>query len=821
MIRHTENKRQSYPLFKNYVKVAVRNLARDKGQAFINLFGLAVGMTCCILIFLYIQDELSYDRYPDKAGQTYRLALEAQTPDRGVINTARTPPPWAPALAKEFPEVESTVRIKTPLVSWNVGYIAGEKRFHEKGFYFADPSVFDVFSFKLVKGDPNTALKDPRTLVMTETAARKYFGDADPIGKTIRVDNTYDFRVTGVMQDVPRNSHITFDILASFESLNVLPIYVQGARYDSFQATGLFPDVYTYLRLQKGYSPSAFEKKMPDFLRKYVGGQIAQFRIQMRPFLQPLTRIHLHSNLDAEMKANSNVSYIYIFSAIAAFVLLIACINFMNLATARSAGRAQEVGLRKVVGAYRGQLVQQFLGETLFLSGLALALALLFTSLLLRVFNNLSGKKLSLMLAAGWGIPIMIGLTVLVGLIAGSYPAFFLSAFRPANVLKGSLKSSQGSALFRRVLVVFQFAVSIVFMIGTGLVYRQLDYIQNKPLGFDKENVVVLPLGDPRARVVYQSFKDRVLQSPDVVAVAGVSDLPGGLTNIAFVRPEGAAPGEQVTMEAVFVDHDFIKALGIELAAGRNFSRDFPTDTLQAFILNETAVKLLGWEAKPIDRQISLGNLNGRVIGVVKDFHLKSLHNRIGAVFLHLPPQTPDPLHYLAVKIRPGSSGRTLKFIEEKWREVYPQDPFIYSFLKDDFDGLYRTEQRRGGIFLAFSVLTILIACLGLLGLASFTAEQRNKEIGIRKVLGASVPTLVRLLSKEFVQLVLLANLAAWPIAYFAMRGWLRNFAYRVSIGWGIFFAAAISAVAIALLTVSYQAVKAALANPIDAIHRE
>jgi len=806
-------------MFKNYLKVASRNLFRHKGQAFINLFGLAIGMTCGILIFLYIQDELSYDRYPKDAGRIYRLALEAQTTDRGELRTARTPPPWASTLAAEYPEVESFVRIKSPLVSWLVAYERGEKRFHEKGFYFADPAVFDVFSFKMIRGNPETALIEPRTAVLTESAARKYFGDEDPMDKVLRLDNTYDFRITGIMQDAPRTSHMTFDILASFESLRVLPIY-NGTDYLNMRRSGLFPDVYTYLRLKKGFAPGDFEKKMPDFLNKYLGGQIAQLGLKMRPFLQPLTKIHLRSNLEAELKSNSSITYIYVFSAIAVFILLIACINFMNLATARSAGRAQEVGMRKVVGAHRTQLVFQFLGETLFLSVLALGLALLFTTALLPVFNGLSGKTLSLNFARGWIAPVLVVVTLFVGLVAGSYPALFLSSLRPANMIKGSLRSSRTNAALRKILVVFQFAVSIVFIIGTAVVYRQLSFLQKKPLGFEKENVVVLPLGDPEARKIYLSFKDLIRQSPDVVAVTGAISLPGGLSNIALVRAEGAAPGAQTTMEALIVDHDFVQALGLDMAAGRNFSRDHPTDTLQAFILNETAVRLFGWEGKALDKQISLGNLNGRVIGVVKDFHFKSLHNRVDPLFLHLAPD-PDSIHYLAVKIKPGTTGRALKFIEENWRRIYPRDPFIYSFLKDDFDGLYGGEDRRGRIFLAFSALTILIACLGLLGLASFTAEQRDKEIGIRKVLGASVPNLIRILTSEFVVLVALANLAAWPVAYLVMRGWLGNFAYRVGVGLGIFLAAAVSAVVIALATISYQAARAAVANPINAIRRE
>jgi putative ABC transport system permease protein len=437
--------------------------------------------------------------------------------------------------------------------------------------------------------------------------------------------------------------------------------------------------------------------------------------------------------------------------------------------------------------------------------------------LLFPVFKLLSGKDLSLSLSSASLVLSLIGVTLLVGLIAGSYPALFLSSFQPANVIKGSIKSGQANARLRQGLVVFQFAVSIVFIIGTGVVFSQLKFVQNKRLGFEKENVVVLSLGDPRARVIYRTFVERVIQSPEVVSAAGAGSLPGGLTNMGFFRPEGADVSEQVPMEVIICDHDFLKTMGIELAAGRDFSLAHSTDVQEALLLNETAVKLLGWEEQPLDRHIFFGNLDNRVIGVVEDFHVKSLHSKINALFLHLAPN-PDPIHYIAVRIRPGNIGRTLGFIEKTWREVYPHDPFAYSFLDEDFDNLYRAEKLRGRVFLAFSILTIFIACLGLFGLASFTAEQKTKEIGIRKVLGATTPSLVKLLTREFMKLILLASFISWPIAYFVMRSWLASFAYRTNIGPATFFLATILAIVIALVTVGYQAVRAALSNPVDAI---
>ena len=806
-------------MIRNWFKVAFRNLLRHKGYSLINLLGLAVGLTCAILILLYVRDELSFDRYAPKADSIYRLALEAQTANRGLVRTARTPPPWAPALARDYPEVLDFVRIKTPLVSWLVGYEERDRRFNEKGFYFADPSVFEVFGLRLLRGDPETALKEPNSLVLTEKAAARYFGREDPLGKVLRIDNTYDFRVTGIVQDVPRRSHIGFDILASFESLNVLPIY-GGGRYDTFERSGLNPDVYTYLLLKDGTDPAVLERKMPAFLQARLGRQLAQANVRLTPFLQPLVDIHLRSNLDAELRANSSVSDLYIYTAVALFILAIACINFMNLATARSAGRAREVGIRKVVGAERRQLVGQFLGESLLLAMISLVLALALAKLLLPAFGALAGKALSLSFADPLLLLGGFALALVVGTASGSYPAFFLSAFRPANVLKGSFHPGGSNVLLRKALVVFQFGIALVFIIGTAVVYEQIRYIRTKPLGFDKTNVVVLPLGDPRARPLFQAFKDRVLQSPGVLAASGATSLPGGLVNVALVVPEGAPPDGQAAVDFNLVGYDFFRTLGIAFAAGRDFSRQFPSDLQQAVILNETAVRFFGWKDSPLDKRVRLGNLDCRVIGVVKDYHVKSFHDRVGPLVVHLSP-TPDGLLYAALKIGPKDTQATLAAIEGQWRQVYPHDPFVYSFLEDDFDGLTRAEDARGRVFLAFSALTVFIACLGLFGLASFSAEQRKKEVGIRKVLGASASGLTGMLTMDFVKLVLLSCVVAGPVAYFVMSRWLRGFAYRVRMGWWIFPAAAVLAVFVALLTVGFQAVRAALANPADSVRIE
>lgn len=627
-------------MFKNYIKTAIRNLKRYKGHSFINLMGLAIGISCCIIILIYVQDEFSYDRHTENYDQIYRITLQVQTPDRGEINTARTPPPWAPSLLEEFPEVENYVRFKTPLVSWLVSREETDQRFNEKGFYFADETVFDFFGFELLFGNPQTALVDPRSIVLTESTANKYFGNEDPMGQVLRLDNAYDFLITGVMRDVPMNSHFSFDILASFSTLSVIPIY-GGVEYASWR-NGLAPDLYTYLMLQKGVLPLVLEDKMPEFLQSHIGNILNQLNIQISPRLQPLSEIHLRSNLDAEIRANSDIRYIYIFSAIAIFVLIIACINFMNLATARSVSRAQEVGMRKVIGAERKQIIVQFLGEALFLGFLALILSIILIFIFLPLFNSISGKSLSSNFWNPWIILGLAGITAFVGLVSGSYPALFLSSFHPAAVFRGALKAGKANVRLRKFLVVFQFTLSIVFIIGTGIVSSQLRFIKNKHLGFDKEQVVVLPMGDPRARQIYLTFKERALQNPNILAVSGTNSVPGGLINVLLMLPDNTQPGEEVTMEQFFVDHDFVDAMGLELTEGRTFSLDFPTDTMEAFILNEAAVKHLGWEGDALDKRIVLQNFkDGRVIGVVRDFHARSLHQSIEPLLLHIAPN-PD-----------------------------------------------------------------------------------------------------------------------------------------------------------------------------------
>jgi len=788
--------------------------------SYLNVAGLSIGIACFVLVLLYIQDELMYDTYSTRSDQIYRMVLSVEAPDRGSTNTARTPPPWAPALKADFPEVKSFVRFKSPLVSWLISFDEEDKRFHEKGFYFADPDVFEMFDFKLLKGNIENALVQPNTVVITESTAKRYFGDRDPMGLVLRADNTYDFTITGVMQDVPKNSHITFDFLASFESLNVLPIY-GGQNYGRFENTGLFPDIYTYLLFEKDFKPQSFIGKMPAFLEKYLGDRLEQFNIKLFTDLQPLETIHLHSHLEAEVSANSDISYIYIFSAIGFIILVIACINFMNLATVSSTNRNREVGMRKVLGAHRWQLVFQFIGESLLISIIALAIALVFTQLLLPIFNELSGKDLSIDLLDIRFILTAVIIAILVGLFSGSYPAFFLSSYTPDAVFRGKSRKGPAGSFLRKVLVIAQFTISAIFIVGTLIVNRQMNYIQMKDLGFEKERKIVLPFGDPRARQIYLTFKQELSKIPEVFSSAGAITVPGGLINVGAIEPEGRPEGENVLIDQIFIDHDFISTLGIKLTDGRDFSVDYPADTLTAFIINESAVRHFEWDDEPLGKRINIGEFKqGRVIGVVQDFHVKSLHQNIEPLLLHIAPN-PDLYHYFVIRIAGENINKTIAEIEECWYRIYPQDPFIYSFLDEDFDSLYLQEELRGQIFSSFSLLAIIIACLGLFGLASYTAEIRTREIGIRKVFGAEVRSIISMLSWDFTRLILIANILAWPIAYLFLRSWLQNFAYRTNIPIWIYLVAIAISMVIALLTVFFQAFRAATRNPADSLRYE
>lgn len=804
-------------MFKNYLKIALRNILKYKAYSLINILGLAVGMASCILILLYVHDELSYDKHNDKADQIYRVTREWFNSDgSSSLHLGHVAPPIGPLLKNDFPDLLHVVRITSggdPLVRYQ------DKIFQEERFYFADPDIFEVFTLPFVKGDAKAALADPRSIVITPAMAKKYFGGEDPIGKVVNVDNQVDLKVTAVMAEIPQNSHFHFDFLGSMKVLE----FAYGEQ--EFKNWGS-NNYATYLLFPKDYPTENFKKAIPAFIgRHHPDGKEAIPKTTLH--LQRLADIHLRSQLDSEIEANGNIVYVYIFSAIALFLLMIACINFMNLATARSANRAKEVGLRKVVGAERGQLIKQFLGETVVMALISLFLALVIVEVALPKFNAFAGKDLALRSqGAFFLIASLIGIAFFVGIIAGSYPAFFLSRFQPVSVLKGQ-KLGATRSRFRSALVVFQFAISIILIIGMGIVYNQLEYCRTKNLGLNKEHIVVLPTDQEMIRR-YADIKNQLLQNPRIANVAASKRVPSGrlLDSSGGSIPDGDnnLPLE-FRIANIRVDHSFIDTYGIQMAAGRNFSVEFPTDSTEAFILNETAVGKIGWPSADaaVGKVFQYGGRKGRIIGVVKDFNYESLHQPVTPIVMFIVPPS---FNSISVKIRPNGPediAATLDFLKQKWQEFRPNFPFQYFFIDERYEALYQSEHRLGQIFGVFSLLAVFIACLGLFGLASYMAEQRTKEIGIRKVLGASMSNIVLLLSKEFTRLVIVATLAAWPIAYYAMNNWLQEFAYRININeqTATFLLAAALAFGIALLTISVQSIKAALGNPIKALRYE
>jgi len=798
-------------MFKNHIKIALVNLKKHKAFSFINITGLAIGIACCILITTYVFHELSYDRYHEKADRIYRLRSDLKI-SGDHLKIPKSSLPIGEYLIENYPEVLNAVRFRGPM-RLPVRY--RENVFYLDRFFFADNSVFEVFHFPLVKGNPQTALKTASTCVITEDTANKYFGAEDPIGKVLNVNNDWDLTVTGIVKKVPQDSHFGFDMLCSLET------YARENKMDT--QNWLSVNNYTYILLQEGYDYRLLEQKFPEMIDKNVGKMLKYVKGEYLLSLQPLTKIHLHSNLMQEIAGNGNIVYVYIFSVIALFILAIACINFMNLSTARSATRAREVGLRKVLGANRGQIIRQFLAESVFTSLISLIMALFLFELALPLFRSLSGVELSINYTGNpWLIPGLIGLAVFVGLLAGSYPAFFLSSFQPVRVLKGLFKSGRGNSRFRSVLVIVQFTISVALIIGTIIVFNQLTFMKNKRLGFQKEQVVVIPISDESTLDSLRPLRAELSRHKGILGIGAASHVPGQTTYYNPFIPEGFSLDEMQYMGQLYIDHEFIPTMGIAMAAGRNFSADLQTDLEQSCIINETAAKKFGWH-NPVGKTISTLSQSRKfnektVIGVVKDFHFESLHKQISPLYIGY---TSHAINSLSVRITTENIPKTLAFLREKIGQFDPHRPFEYTFLEESFDAQYRAEERLGRIFSYFSVLAIFVACLGLFGLASFTAEQRTKEIGIRKVLGASVSGIVVLLSKEFAKWVLIANAIAWPIAYFSLNKWLQSFAYRTNITVMTFiFAAAISFV-IALFTVSYQALKAATANPVKSLRYE
>jgi putative ABC transport system permease protein len=798
----------STAMIKNTFKIAFRNLRRHKGYSFINITGLAIGMACTLFILLWIQDELVYDRFHEKGDNIYRIIVEDE---QGLQFAGTCPIPLGPHAKQYYPEVLDSARLCNGFQKFLVEY--NGKVFSE-GIEIVDSSFLTMFSFPLLQGDAATAFEDPFSLIMTKEMAGKYFGSEDPLGKTIRIlsqgKQWVGFTVTGILENIPRHSHLQFQIFLPFQALDEMVWWVRD--FENWNDWSYF----TYILTKPDISIPDLNRKITDLVRQNDEGN----DLTSKFFLQPLSKVHLHSRFKYDLAGHGDIRTIYIFAIVAAFILLIACANFMNLSTAKFSKRSREVGLRKTIGANRGQLIKHFLGESLFFVLIALTVALVLIKVSLPLFNQLTGKPLELNLADPAVLFCLAAIIFTTGLFAGSYPALFLSAFQPADVLKGTWRASSKGTFFRKFLVIFQFSLSIIIIISTTIVYNQLTFMRNKKLGFDKVNVIHLPLcGDIQAN--YDAIRNELLSNPHISAVSASDQLLSQIFRASTgAKLEGKEVCEHTSINFLTVDFCFLDAFGMRLIQGRPFSEEFPTDADEAAIINQTLAQILGAENLVGKRLHNYSeDRTRRIIGIVEDFHFESLHSQIKPLII--VPISSSDYKFMYVKIRPRAIPSSIKFLKDTWKKYGPGNPFEYHFLDQTIDQLYSSEKRMGKIFLDFAFLAIFISCLGLFGLASFTAEQRTKEIGIRRVLGASAGNIIYTLTADFSKWVLVANLIAWPTAYFAMHKWLQNFAFKTRISVWVFVFSAAASLAIALMTVGYQSIKAALANPADSLRYE
>jgi putative ABC transport system permease protein len=807
-------------MIRNYFKIAVRNLLKYKFISFINLFGLTVGLACCLLITTYILNELSYDRSNKNANRIYRVTRSFNNMEGVVsLNLSTISPPFGYYLPTDFPDIQKMTRLLdiglTP-----VRY--QEKIFNEEHVFYADENLFDVFSVNILKGNPQKALNDPFSIMLTEETARKYFGNEDPMNKTLRFNSQFNYKVTGIYKAFPENAHMHPGMLMSFSTLKDSAVYGDQQLRTNWGNNSFF----TYLLLPENYPAQKLVAQFPAFIDRRMPGRNGNQPSKFTKLgLQKLTDIHLYSHTDYEAEANGDISRVYIFSAIALFILLIACINYMNLSTARSALRAREIGIRKVIGARKKELIIQFLSESVLLCWVAILLAVGFAMLALPWLNKVSGQTLTINTLLQWKIIIPILLTpFIVGIISGLYPALFMSSFQPVKTLKGLFKVSGSSISFRKVLVVAQFSISIILIITTAVVFQQLHYIQSKSLGFDKDRVATMSYTNEVSKQ-YDAFRNSLLQNAAFKDVSRSSRIPTGrlLDNMgaSIISGDSLRP-VTADIKYVSVDYDFISVFGIPLAAGRFFSRDFGTDTA-SYVINESSISALGWKnaQDAIGKDFKYGNRQGHIIGVMKDFHFESMHQKIAPMVLLMFPVSVQSFNNLSIKIAGSNIGEAVYYMEAAWKKYFPETPFEYSFLDDNFNKLYQSEQRQATLFTTFACIAIFIACLGLFGLSAFAITQRIKEIGVRKVLGANTSSIVALLSTDFLKLVGIAAVMAFPVAWYAMNSWLKDFAYRINLQWWVFILAAILAALIALITVSYQAIKAAVANPVKSLRSE
>jgi len=790
-------------MFKNIIKTAVRHIVKHSGYATLNVLGLTIGISSALFLIIYVADEVSYDRYHENAKRIYRVSSKITEPDdQFTWNIAQIP--FGPQVAQDYPEVQSFVRF---IPIGRSLYKYEDKEFNEDNFFYVDSTLFDIFTYKVLKGDVKSALVEPKKIILTKKTAEKYFGDTDPIGKTLTTVNNA-FEVTAVIEDVPSNSHFRFDAVAA---RNNLP--KQIGDWGNF-------GIFTYLLFPEGLNVKEFETKLPAMYGRYMETIFKPLNINIEYILEPVTKIHLYSTNAGEPEPTGSITYVYIFSIVALFLVLIAAMNYMNLATARSVRRAREVGLRKVVGSKRSALVIQFLTESVVLTLISLVLSIILLIILMPQFNLLAGKSFDLhVLYSPVVLLSLLGVVIIAGILGGSYPAFFLSRFAPVTVLKGEITQGSAGSLFRRILVVFQFSVSVLMIICTLVVFKQLNYLKTMDQGFDQKNVLSLQLNG-RMFFKYPTLKQALLENPNIKFVGGTNtEIGQGSGKVLFnVETEDQAMSSRGVNFAV-VDHDFVKTLGIKIIDGRDFQEDMPSDTLTGVLVNETFVKRMGW-SQPLGKRVELGDgaqIRARVIGVMHDYHQTGMYNEIETMMLVYRPR--NPIAY--IKISDNEIQNTLSFIEAKWKEIFPDQPFTYEFLTDTFNNQFEADEKRGTVFTLFTILAILIACLGLFGLASYTVEQRTREIGIRKVFGADEGIILKLISKEFLILVTVSIIVAFPLAWYLMSNWLEDYVYRTHIGWMLFVLSAVVTLVITFLTVSYKAYQAAIMNPVDSIKTE
>ncbi|MGC4035906.1 MAG: ABC transporter permease [Chitinophagaceae bacterium] len=810
-------------MFKNYLKVALRNLWKNKAFSAINIIGLSAGLAVCLLIVLYVRDETSYDKYNLQSNNIYRLDADIYF-NNTQFTSAVAPAPLAPTLKKDYPQIVQYTRLRS---FGDILIKKDNQNIQNHNAVFADSTFFQVFSIPMISGNPLTALNEPNSIVIDATTAKKYFNSTDVLGKTLYVDNSVNCKITGVIKDIPPQSHFHFSFIRPMHDT-----------YHDDQGDWLSNNYASFVMVQPGVTKEALQSKVDATINNYLVKQVEQVLHAnasdmtkggnhfLYPVM-PLTDIHLHSNKSYEFEANGNVSYVYIFSVIAIFILLIACVNFMNLSTARSANRAKEVGIRKVAGSLRSDLITQFLTESVLVSFFSLVLAIGIAALLVPLFNQLAGKQMSVLtLFSSWLLPVLLALIIVVGCIAGSYPAFYLSSFQPVQVLKGGIAKGFKSSWLRSGLVVFQFFISITLIIGTIVIYNQLTYIRNREIGYNRDQVLVINntyVLDKKTKL----FKDEMLKISGVQSAAVAGSLPTetAYNQQGWFKDATLDAKRIVIMTDFYGDQNYIPTLGMQMVAGRNFSKEFLTDS-SAVIINETAAKLLGFK-NPLTETLYRPSgyaANGgftsaafHIVGVVKDFNFNTMHDKVGPLIIELG----DTYGRVAMRVTTKNISALISQVEKTWNNMAPGQPFSYTFLDADFNKLYDAEQRTGKLFISFAVFAIFIACLGLFGLVTYAAEQRFKEIGIRKVLGASVGEIVTMISKDFVKLVLIAFVIAFPIAWWMMNKWLQSFAYRINISWWVFALAGLLITVIALITVSFQAIKAGLMNPVKSLRTE